>query len=59
MEESRYNAIKKFMNGRDVSSSFCDPNHHSEYTFAEFEYVWTEEQKKAIEATAPEENPEE
>jgi hypothetical protein len=45
MDKERYNLIKEFMNGRDISSSYSDPKHNSEYDFSEFEHVYNEEQK--------------
>jgi hypothetical protein len=46
MTDERYQAILKFMNGRDVSSSYSDPAHKSEYNFEEFNFVYLAE--KAI-----------
>ena len=58
MEESRYNEIKEFMNGRDVSQSYTDPAHNSSYDFQEFVYVYEEEKRQAdLLANPPVEEP--
>jgi hypothetical protein len=57
MEETRYQAIKEFMNGRDISSSYSDPTHNSQYDFQEFVYVYEEEKRQAdLLANPPEED---
>jgi hypothetical protein len=48
MEETRYNEIKEFMNGRDISSSYSDPAHNSSYDFQEFVYVWEKENAPVV-----------
>ena len=39
MDIQRYNQIKDFMNGRDVSQSYCDTSHNSSIDFSEFVLV--------------------
>ena len=55
MDNLRYNDIKTFMNGRDISSSFSDPKHDSQYSFAEFKEVWEAEEAIRLEVLRLEE----
>lgn len=50
MEQERYDSIKAFMNGRDVSQSYSDPSHNSQYDFQEFVEVWENEQRLKAES---------
>lgn len=52
MEQVRYDAIKTFMNGRDVSASYSDPSHKSEYDFQEFVEVFENEARLKAEQDA-------
>jgi len=51
MEETRYNFIKDFMKGRDVSMSYSDPEHNSSIDFREFEYVYNKEKEIIVPIT--------
>ena len=53
MDATRYEEIKLFMNGRDVSSSFSDPAHNSTIDFSEFVYVAEQEAIKNVPTPEP------
>ena len=53
MTEERYNEIKEFMNGRDVTQSYTDTKHNSTIDFQEFVEVWENEQRLKAEAEQP------